>query len=358
MTKEERKAYMKAWREKNKEKIEEYRKKQKSKSATKKKPYDPNFKKCPKCKETFPRTKEFFYAQKDNKDGLRYHCKQCSKKDHIKNRERNLANVKAWRESEAGKNYYESNKEKIQSQGRERLQRKIEAMSEEEYEKYREEKNKKRREYYKANPDKEAERRKKASDNRKRQYQEFKQKHGTNPSKKQRQLMKAGVYKITCLVNNMVYVGGSTHVKQRWYGHKSMLRHNKHTNPILQDDWNEFGEDSFVFEVIEEMLPDTPKSIVRERELHQLYILTENNIKIYNILNITNNPNSDEKVVYNILNITNNPNSDEKICSKCKACYPRTSEYFAKCKNRIDKLYPSCKKCKQDYDKKRTRRIM
>lgn len=279
MTKEERKAYMKAWREKNPEKIKEYQRKQKSKSATKKKPYDPNFKKCPKCKQTFPRTKEFFYAQKDNKDGLKSQCKECCKKDYIKNRERNLNNAKRWRESEAGKKYYEENKEKIAEQNREWYQRKIQAMSEEEYRQFREEENKKRREYLKANPEK-------AKEWSRREYEKFKEENGFSLSTKRRESMKAGVYKITCLKNNKVYVGGSTHMKQRWWGHKSALKHNRHTNPILQGDWNEFGEGSFVFEVIEEMSPDTPKSIVRERELQELSTLTENNIKFYNILNV------------------------------------------------------------------------
>lgn len=246
-----------------------------------------NFKKCSKCKEVFPRTKEFFYAQKSHKDGLKYHCKECCKKYHINNREHNLARLKAWRESEAAKKYYEENKEKIAEQQRERYKRKIEAMSEEEYKQFLDENKRKRSEYYKSNPDKAAERREKNSIAAKRRYKKFEEENGINKSKKQREKMKAGVYKITCLKNNKVYVGGSTHVKQRWYGHKSALKHNKHTNPILQGDWNEFGEGSFVFEVIEEMSPDTPKSIVRERELQELNILIENNIKFYNILNTT-----------------------------------------------------------------------
>jgi len=64
VTKEERKAYMKAWREKNKEKIEEYRKKQKSKSATKKKPYDPNFKNALNAKRHFQEQKNFFMPRR------------------------------------------------------------------------------------------------------------------------------------------------------------------------------------------------------------------------------------------------------------------------------------------------------
>ena len=237
-------------------------------------------KKCTKCGETFPRTKEFFYAQKSRKDGLRPHCKECSKKYYINNRERSLASVRAWRESEAGKKYYEENREEINKNARERLRRKIEAMSEEEYRQFLDERNSKAKAYREANPEK-------VKGWSRRKYERLKEKYGINPSKKQREKMKAGVYKITCLKNNKVYVGGSTHVKQRWYGHKSALKHNRHNNPILQGDWNEFGEGSFVFEMIEEMPADTPKSIVRERELQEISILIESNIKFYNILNTT-----------------------------------------------------------------------
>ena len=242
---------------------------------SKKKPYDPNFKTCSKCKESFPRTKEFFYACKYHKNGLKSHCKQCCKEYDMENREHRRAAQKAWRQSERGKRYYDDNKEKRRAQKKERNRRKIEAMSEEERKQYREEKNRKSREYHRKNPH-----------IAKQRYERRKIRGTVTDTKKQRQKMNAGIYKIICLKNNKTYIGGSTHYRQRRYQHKSDLKNNKHSNPLLQSDWNNFGEENFIFEVVEDMPPDTPKIKVRERELNLLKILNESGIKLYNVLNV------------------------------------------------------------------------
>jgi len=63
--------------------------------------------------------------------------------------------------------------------------------------------------------------------------------------------LKSGIYKITCLVNNMIYVGQSKNVKKRLYDHKSHLKNNNSHNKHLQYTWNKYGKDNFIFEVIE-----------------------------------------------------------------------------------------------------------
>lgn len=77
---------------------------------------------------------------------------------------------------------------------------------------------------------------------------------------------KSGVYKITCLVNNKIYIGSSINIYERWKTHLKELKHNYHSNEHLQNAWNLYGKDNFVFEVLE--LCD--KNIVRNRE--QYYI--------------------------------------------------------------------------------------
>ena len=64
--------------------------------------------------------------------------------------------------------------------------------------------------------------------------------------------MKIGIYRIRNLINNKVYIGSTKNMKLRWAKHKALLRHNKHQNTHLQSAWNKYGEDAFVFEVIEE----------------------------------------------------------------------------------------------------------
>lgn len=64
----------------------------------------------------------------------------------------------------------------------------------------------------------------------------------------------SGVYKITCMSNNKVYVGSSIDMFQRTKGHVALLRYNKHCNKHLQFAWNKYGESAFRFDVIELVL--------------------------------------------------------------------------------------------------------
>jgi len=91
--------------------------------------------------------------------------------------------------------------------------------------------------------------------------------------------MKSGIYKID---------------------HKQYLRGGYHINPKLQNAWNKYGEDKFIFEVIEET--DQKQEILFERENHYLSTLKSYKREIgYNICpkaeggdNITYNPNRDK----------------------------------------------------------------
>lgn len=62
----------------------------------------------------------------------------------------------------------------------------------------------------------------------------------------------SGVYKITNIINKKFYIGSSNNIKQRWREHRSDLRRNKHHNKHLQSAWNKYGEESFVFDIIEQ----------------------------------------------------------------------------------------------------------
>jgi group I intron endonuclease len=64
--------------------------------------------------------------------------------------------------------------------------------------------------------------------------------------------MKSGIYTITCLINNKVYVGRSKDWKKRLKEHKSILNKNQHLNQHLQSAWNKYREENFTFELLEE----------------------------------------------------------------------------------------------------------
>jgi len=97
----------------------------------------------------------------------------------------------------------------------------------------------------------------------------------------------AGIYKITCVENDRVYIGESKCLPMRWIGHKSALNCEKgKTNTLLQEDWDLYGENSFAFETLEELEKD--KTLLRDRELFYIRQLSEKGYELYNSENKEN----------------------------------------------------------------------
>lgn len=72
--------------------------------------------------------------------------------------------------------------------------------------------------------------------------------------------MKTGIYTITCLINNKIYVGSvcgkTSNFVKRKYRHFFDLKRNVHNNKHLQQSYNKYGEENFVFEILEECEPE------------------------------------------------------------------------------------------------------
>jgi len=64
--------------------------------------------------------------------------------------------------------------------------------------------------------------------------------------------MKSGIYTITNLVNNKIYVGYAKNMTRRKDWHYCSLRSDSHANIHLQSAYNKYGEENFVFEILEE----------------------------------------------------------------------------------------------------------
>lgn len=75
--------------------------------------------------------------------------------------------------------------------------------------------------------------------------------------------MARGIYKIINIVNNKFYVGSAVDLKRRKTRHFSELRTGKHNNRHLQAAWLKYGEQAFVFVVVEE-LPDDADLLAAE----------------------------------------------------------------------------------------------
>lgn len=79
-----------------------------------------------------------------------------------------------------------------------------------------------------------------------------------------------GIYKITCLKNNKIYIGSSKTMLIRWRNHIKLLNSGKHTNMFLQEDWDECGKDHFIFEVLE-MCAESDRYNIEQKYLDKLF---------------------------------------------------------------------------------------
>lgn len=70
---------------------------------------------------------------------------------------------------------------------------------------------------------------------------------------------KAVVYKIINLTNAKFYVGSTIEIKTRFRTHRRKLRAGNHHCPHLQNAWNKYGEESFVFRVVD--VVDNPSEL-------------------------------------------------------------------------------------------------
>lgn len=81
--------------------------------------------------------------------------------------------------------------------------------------------------------------------------------------------MDVGIYQIKNLINNKVYIGSSINVLERKYKHFWMLSNNIHDNEHLQNSYNKYGYENFIFETVESC--DESELILKEN----FYILNK-----------------------------------------------------------------------------------
>ena len=65
--------------------------------------------------------------------------------------------------------------------------------------------------------------------------------------------MSYGVYAICNTATDDFYIGKSKDIAARWKGHTSQLSRGIHPNLQMQNDWNQYGDETFTLEIIEEV---------------------------------------------------------------------------------------------------------
>ena len=80
------------------------------------------------------------------------------------------------------------------------------------------------------------------------------------------ELQKFGVYSITNIINNKKYIGSTAKsFNSRWKKHITNLKNGGHASHHLQNSWNKYGEDNFVF-AIEEIVNSLDNLLNLERD--------------------------------------------------------------------------------------------
>lgn len=75
-----------------------------------------------------------------------------------------------------------------------------------------------------------------------------------------------GIYKIECKTSKKIYVGSSIDIIRRIKEHKRKLNLGQHYNPHLQNSYNKYGKDDFIFTSLEEIDYDITRKDLNKLE--------------------------------------------------------------------------------------------
>jgi hypothetical protein len=71
-------------------------------------------------------------------------------------------------------------------------------------------------------------------------------------------------------------------MESKWKRHKMELKFGNHRNKDLQNDWNQYGEDIFVFEVLSELKKNEEENMNYNKELKTLQDMVIEELNIEN----------------------------------------------------------------------------
>ena len=100
--------------------------------------------------------------------------------------------------------------------------------------------------------------------------------------------MKSGIYLIKNIINNKVYIGSAVNIDKRWKEHKTLLKEGKHHSCHLQSAWDLYGEQSFAFELIEEV--SNPQDLLEHEQVYLDHYKSYEGDRGYNICKVAGSP--------------------------------------------------------------------
>ena len=92
-----------------------------------------------------------------------------------------------------------------------------------------------------------------------------------------------GVFQIKNMKNNKVLIDYSIDMESKWNRHKMELKFGNHRNRNFQKDWNEYGEENFVIDVLSELKKSEEGNINYNKELKILQDMVIEELNIENI---------------------------------------------------------------------------
>lgn len=91
-----------------------------------------------------------------------------------------------------------------------------------------------------------------------------------------------GVYLIQSILKpERIYIGSGMSIKRRWNTHINKLRKNKHHSPQMQRHYNKYGEEDFMFMIIEEIEFTSKKDLLDREQKWILYYKYKDTNKPY-----------------------------------------------------------------------------
>ncbi len=125
----------------------------------------------------------------------------------------------------------------------------------------------------------------------------------------------SAIYMIVNIVNDKVYIGSASNFRYRRKHHRHYLNTNQHHNKYLQHSWNKYGEDAFIWTILE---------IIKDKS--KLDEIEQKWLDIYNCFAPNNGYNIRTKAENN-LGVRHSEEAKKKISESNKGKHPISEEH-------------------------------